>query len=170
LTAAVCRGSVSRYLGLLAGAMGRTAEARTYFRRARTANERAGARTWLARTLLDHGALVQRTASSPAEREEARELLERAQSLAAEIGMPRVQERAAALLVTGTAPSYPDGLSAREVEVLRLVAAGRSNGEIAAALTISPHTAVRHVSNILAKIRAENRAEAASYAARYGLL
>ena len=63
----------------------------------------------------------------------------------------------------------PAGLSEREVEVLRLVAAGRSNREIGEALTISLNTVDRHVSNILTKIGASNRAEAASFAVRNGL-
>jgi DNA-binding NarL/FixJ family response regulator len=60
----------------------------------------------------------------------------------------------------------PAGLSSREVEVLRLVAAGRSNRDIAEELTISLNTVDRHVSNILTKTGATNRAEAASFAVR----
>lgn len=60
-------------------------------------------------------------------------------------------------------------LTEREAQVLRLVAAGRSNREIAEALTISVNTADRHVSNILTKISASNRAVAASYAVRNGI-
>jgi DNA-binding CsgD family transcriptional regulator len=62
-----------------------------------------------------------------------------------------------------------DGLSAREAEVLRLLASGKSNAQIAEALVISPNTVNRHVSNIYAKTGAANRAEAASYATRNGL-
>lgn len=65
--------------------------------------------------------------------------------------------------------AYPDGLSAREAEVLGLIATGKSNREIADELAISVNTADRHVSNILTKIAASNRAEAASYAVRNGL-
>jgi DNA-binding CsgD family transcriptional regulator len=61
------------------------------------------------------------------------------------------------------------GLSARETEVLRLVAAGKSNAQIAGELVISQNTVIRHVSNIFAKIGAANRAEAASYATRHGI-
>ena len=52
------------------------------------------------------------------------------------------------------APSsvYPDGLSEREVEVLRLIAAGNSNQKIADELVLSRHTVVRHISNIFGKI------------------
>ncbi len=61
------------------------------------------------------------------------------------------------------------GLTSRERDVLRLIAAGRSNRQIAEELTISTNTADRHVSNILTKIGAANRAEAASFAVRNGL-
>jgi DNA-binding CsgD family transcriptional regulator/pimeloyl-ACP methyl ester carboxylesterase len=60
----------------------------------------------------------------------------------------------------------PEGMTSREVEVLRLVAAGRSNRQIAEELSISINTVDRHVSNILTKIGATNRAEAASFAVR----
>ncbi|WP_275413226.1 helix-turn-helix domain-containing protein [Rugosimonospora africana] len=56
------------------------------------------------------------------------------------------------------------------MEVLGLVAEGRSNGQIAAALYISPKTASVHVSNILAKLNAATRTEAAAQAHRLGLL
>ncbi len=56
------------------------------------------------------------------------------------------------------------GLTERELEVLRLVAAGRSNREIAAELFISPKTASVHVSNILGKLGVASRGEAAAKA------
>ena len=62
------------------------------------------------------------------------------------------------------------GLTSRELEVLRLVAAGQSNREIAAALVISPKTASVHVSNILAKLGAATRTEAAVKAHDLGVL
>ena len=61
------------------------------------------------------------------------------------------------------------GLTGREAEVLRLVAEGRTNREIADALIISPKTASVHVSNILRKVGAANRGEAAAVAHRHGL-
>jgi len=70
------------------------------------------------------------------------------------------------------APVVPDdglGLSAREREVLVLVAAGRTNREIAEELYISPRTAGVHVSNILAKLGVSGRVEAAGIAHRVGL-
>jgi DNA-binding NarL/FixJ family response regulator len=63
----------------------------------------------------------------------------------------------------------PFGLTAREQEVLRLVAAGRGNREIAAELFISPRTASVHVSNILAKLQVTTRGEAAATAHRLHL-
>jgi DNA-binding CsgD family transcriptional regulator/pimeloyl-ACP methyl ester carboxylesterase len=62
------------------------------------------------------------------------------------------------------------GLSEREVEVLRLVASGKSNPQIAEELVLSINTVQRHVSNILAKTGLANRTEAATYAARHGLV
>jgi len=60
-------------------------------------------------------------------------------------------------------------LTPREREVLRLVAAGRSNKEIAATLRVSERTAKFHVTAILSKLGAENRAQAVAIAARFGL-
>jgi DNA-binding CsgD family transcriptional regulator/pimeloyl-ACP methyl ester carboxylesterase len=67
------------------------------------------------------------------------------------------------------AVASPTGLSLREVEVLRLLAAGRSNQQIADDLVISPNTVRRHVSNIFDKTGVANRAQAAVYARDNGL-
>ena len=66
--------------------------------------------------------------------------------------------------------SKPSGLSRREAEVLRLVAQGMSNQDIADRLVLSTHTVHRHVSSILTKLDLPSRAAAAAYAARHGLL
>jgi DNA-binding CsgD family transcriptional regulator/pimeloyl-ACP methyl ester carboxylesterase len=63
----------------------------------------------------------------------------------------------------------PDGLTARELEILALLAAGHSNHEIAQQLTISARTAERHIGNIYHKIGAKNRADATAYAYRNGI-
>jgi predicted ATPase/DNA-binding CsgD family transcriptional regulator len=68
-----------------------------------------------------------------------------------------------------TVPSSTTGLSPREVEVLRLLAAGRSNQEIAADLSISVLTVKTHVANLLAKLGLPTRAAAAAYVHRQGL-
>jgi DNA-binding NarL/FixJ family response regulator len=62
------------------------------------------------------------------------------------------------------------GLTSRELEVLRLIARGRSNREIATALVISERTVARHVQNIFAKLRVSSRASASVFAAEHGLL
>jgi DNA-binding CsgD family transcriptional regulator len=66
-------------------------------------------------------------------------------------------------------PSLPAGLSPREAEVLALIAAGRSNREIAADLFISEKTVESHLASIYAKTGAENRAAAAAFAVRRNL-
>jgi len=70
---------------------------------------------------------------------------------------------------SGGAPGVLSGLTGREREVLRLLVAGRSNREIAAALFIAPKTASVHVSNILGKLGAASRTEAAAIALQAGL-
>ncbi|HVD52621.1 MAG TPA: LuxR C-terminal-related transcriptional regulator, partial [Propionibacteriaceae bacterium] len=58
----------------------------------------------------------------------------------------------------------------REIEVLRLVAAGRSNPDIAHALVLSPKTVERHLSNIFTKLDVPSRTAAAAYAHEHGLM
>ena len=66
-------------------------------------------------------------------------------------------------------PALPGGLSAREAEVLALVAAGRTNREIAELLVLSPKTVARHLSNIFVKLAVTSRTQAAAYAFEHGL-
>jgi DNA-binding CsgD family transcriptional regulator len=71
------------------------------------------------------------------------------------------------------ATSSPDdshGLTPRELEVLRLVASGKSNREIAAALVISEHTVTRHVQNIFAKLGLSSRSAATAFAFEHDLV
>ena len=69
----------------------------------------------------------------------------------------------------GQKPAYPDHLTAREVEVLRLIAAGRTNLEISRELVLSLRTVARHITNIYGKIGARGKADATAYAIRHGL-
>jgi len=69
-----------------------------------------------------------------------------------------------------TAPRAAGGLTAREVQVLRLVAAGKSNRAIAAELAISEHTVARHVQNIFAKLDVASRSAATAFAFEHGLV
>jgi len=73
-------------------------------------------------------------------------------------------------LTSRTSPGDAHGLTARELEVLRLVAAGKSNRDIAAELSISDHTARRHIQNIFAKLGVSSRAAATAFAYERGLL
>jgi DNA-binding NarL/FixJ family response regulator len=113
---------------------------------------RAAGRTDEAQPLLRHAQQV-------GERLAARPLLEEV----AAVGGRRAQPAA-------PAEAGPARLTARELDVLTLVAQGRSNGEIGRALYISTKTASVHVSNILAKLGARSRTEAATIALRDGLL
>jgi DNA-binding CsgD family transcriptional regulator/tetratricopeptide (TPR) repeat protein len=72
-------------------------------------------------------------------------------------------------LVSG-APRDSHGLSSRELEVLRLVASGKSNREIAESLVISEHTVARHVQNIFAKLGVASRTAAAAFAHEHDLV
>jgi ATP/maltotriose-dependent transcriptional regulator MalT len=69
-----------------------------------------------------------------------------------------------------TTPPAPSGLTERECDVLRLVAAGKTNREIGSALHISEHTVARHVQNIFAKIDVSSRAAATAHAYKHGLV
>jgi DNA-binding CsgD family transcriptional regulator len=95
--------------------------------------------------------------------------LEAARESFAALGATADLGRVQALLREGAAADS-HGLTPRELEVLRLVAAGRSNREIAAELVISEHTAARHVQNILAKLRLRSRTAAGAFAFEHDLV
>ena len=87
-------------------------------------------------------------------------------AISTELGMRPLMERATAAKEQAQAlpsqtPAYPDGLSQREVEVLRLIAAGKSNRAIAEELIISQRTVANHVTDILNKTNVANPAEKA---------
>jgi two-component system, NarL family, response regulator LiaR len=90
---------------------------------------------------------------------------------AAAAGQVQLSPRAAERLMREVrAPESPEVLTERETEVLRLLAQGQSNKEIARALNIGEKTVKTHVSNILAKLGVASRTQAALYAARMGLV
>ncbi len=159
-----CYGSADRYLGMLAATLGDHALAARHFEAALDSNRRMGARTWLAHSAYEYG----RTMLGGEEHARGEQLLAEAVQIASEVGMPALAARAHALVDTPSAPA-PDGLSQRELDVLRLVARGLSNREIGAELFISEHTAANHVRSILRKSGAANRTEATAYAYRRGL-
>ena len=79
--------------------------------------------------------------------------------------MAALQQRGAAARHTETG-----GLTSREVEVLRLIAHGKTNRAIGVALEISEKTVARHVSNIFTKLDLPSRAAATAYAFTHGLM
>jgi DNA-binding CsgD family transcriptional regulator len=171
--ATACYGAVSRYLGMLAATMERWEEAAQHFEDALAMNTRMGARPWLAHTQHEYAKMLL-ARNQPGDREEATALLNVALSTARELGMRALESR----LTVGerresapapTTPAALASLSQRELEVLRLVATGKSNQEIADALCISLNTVATHVRNILTKTDCINRTEAAAYALRHGL-
>ncbi len=159
-------GAGDRYLGMLAAVLGDWERAEAHFERAMELNRRMGAATWLAHTAYEYGrTLLERPERDP---ERATELLGEAAELAERIGMAALASRVEALGAARPA-ALPDELSAREAQILRLVARGLSNREIGERLVISEHTVANHVRSILRKSGCANRTEAASYAHRHGL-
>jgi DNA-binding CsgD family transcriptional regulator/tetratricopeptide (TPR) repeat protein len=171
--ATACYGAASRYLGMLGSTMERWEEAERHFQDGLAMNARMGTRPWLAHTQYQYARMLQARNQS-GDREKAVSLLDEALTTAHELGMRALEGR-----ITGqqehTTPAaplpreLPDALSPREVEVLRLIAAGKSNRDIADALCISLNTVATHVHNILAKTGCTNRTEAAAYALHHGL-
>ncbi len=154
-------GSADRYLARIAALGGDTGAAERYFGAALEMDRRMGSVVHVSETLARHA----RFAASYGRAEEARRLADEARGIAAPIGQARVRDLVDSLLTTG-----PDGLTDREVEVLRLLAAGLSNRAIGERLYISTNTAANHVRSILIKTGAANRTQAAMYAADHELL
>ncbi|HYB00422.1 MAG TPA: response regulator transcription factor [Ktedonobacteraceae bacterium] len=90
---------------------------------------------------------------------------------AAAAGQVQLTPQAAARLMQAvSAPESPEELTERETEVLRLMAQGQANKEIARSLNISEKTVKVHVSNILSKLGVQSRTQATLYAIRFGLV
>ena len=170
--------SVDRLLGLMSHTIGNLDQAAEHFDDALAFCRKAGYRPELAWSCCDYADLLMVGAGlkpAPTQWGIAMALLEESLSIATELGMRPLMERANERLERAhaqpnVAPAYPGGLTEREVEVLRLIASGKTNLEIAQELVIAEGTARRHVANIYEKIGAANRVEAASYAAQHGLL
>ena len=160
-------GAADRYLGMLASVLGDGARAETHFEQALELNRVMEADTWLAHTAYEYARMLLMHRRDRDGRAAA--LLAEAASLADRIGLLALRERIRSFESMTPASALPDGLSAREVQILRLVARGMSNREIGETLTISEHTAANHIRSILRKTGCSNRTEAASYAYRHGL-
>ena len=96
-------------------------------------------------------------------------MLDDSLQISTELGMVPLMERTIALTARlkpapRPASALPDGLTHREVEVLRLIAVGRSSRKVAEELVLSIRTVERHITNIYGKINARGRADATAYA------
>jgi ATP/maltotriose-dependent transcriptional regulator MalT len=172
-TEAGCLGATARILGLLATTMGEWDKAARHYADAIELNARIGAVPCVAHSQLGFATvLTRRDGCGDAER--AHDLAVAARATFVRLDMRYDLERADALLAQlASAPpaaGYPNGLTAREVEVLRLVAAGLSNREIAEELVLSVRTVERHITNLYGKIDARGKADATAYALEHGLV
>jgi DNA-binding CsgD family transcriptional regulator len=162
----ICFGPADRLRGGLAHLLGFHDLADEYFRAAMTLADNSSSPVWRARVQHDWALLAADNDDLP----NARLLAEQARSTATTLGMSTLASRATILLdrLSESSPSGPivtyDGMSERELDVLRLIAEGCSNREIGKRLFISQHTAANHVRSILQKTGCANRAEAAAYA------
>lgn len=165
-------GAAARLLGLLATTLQRWDVAQQQFEYALQFDQRSGARPWLAHSQHAYATMLLRRGGND-DQVRALPLLDAALAQARQLGMVRLEQD---VLVTQAevagAAARPSvaGLSPREVQVLRLVAAGKTNQEIASTLFRSQNTVANHVRNILAKTQAANRTEASAFAVRHGLL
>jgi ATP/maltotriose-dependent transcriptional regulator MalT len=155
-SAATAAGALALAEGDLTAALERLGQARDAWRTLKLPYETARARMLYARAMRaagdDEGAVAElRAAAAEFERLGAG-------PDAAEAGRLMEDPRA-----------MPAGLTAREVEVVRLVAAGMTNRDIAVELVISEHTVARHLQNIFAKLGVSSRSAATAYAFEHGL-
>ncbi len=169
---AICAGPAAYFLGLLDLTLSRPEQALRRLQQAAALAGRMQADPMVAMS-REGQALALLALDRPGDRQQAITLLDEVTFIAQALGIRGLGERAAtvrtAAMAAPRAPAWPAGLTGREVEVLRLIAAGRSNRAIAQALFISPNTVLHHVSSIFAKLGVTNRAEAAAYAIRRGL-
>jgi DNA-binding CsgD family transcriptional regulator len=164
---AICLGPAAYFLGLLDLTLGLPEQAVRRFEHAAALADRMQARPMVAMSRAGQAQALL-ALDRPGDRQQAAVLLDEVTATAEALGIRGLGEQVGALR-TAIAPARPAGLTGREVEVLRLIAAGHSNHAIAQALFISPNTVLHHVSSIFAKLGVANRAEAAAYAVRRGL-
>ncbi len=148
--------SVEHAAGRLAALLGRGTDAARHLDMARARAAAAGSRGVLALVELDLAVL----AGDPALVEACRHRFE-------QLGMTGWAARSTP--AAAPSPARPAGLTAREVEVLALLAGGATSQEIAGALVLSLATVNRHIANIYVKIGARNRAEATGFAISHGI-
>ncbi|HLW02770.1 MAG TPA: LuxR C-terminal-related transcriptional regulator [Ktedonobacterales bacterium] len=166
---------VDRVLGLLATNAGNWDAAAAHLASAEATARRERLLPELARTLIARADLEEARGNQDSLLQ-ASTFLGEALDLAEKLAMPKAARELRSRL--GLRPCQPEkrrgvplpaGLTAREVDVLRLVAAGKSNGQIAKALSLSEKTVGNHLTTIFHKTISENRAAAAAFAIRHGL-
>ena len=166
--------SVDRILGLLAKTLGDIDQAISHFEDASEFLRPGDIRPEIAWNCYDlAGTLLLRNTSG--DRQHASELLDETVKLADEMEIGILKQKAVSLqdrLGTRQTRSLdnPGGLTQREIEVLQLISGGRTDREIGEELFISVKTVGNHVSNILNKTDSTNRTEAATFAARNGIV
>ena len=154
--AAECSGAVELAADDPAGAL-------PFLRKAGQLWTRATAPYDAARVGVLRGRALARLGDADASRRE----LEAARDCFRRLGARPAADEVSTLLAPSSSPA---GLTPREVEVLRLVATGRTNPQIAAALVLSEKTVARHLSNIFTKLDVGSRTAAAAYAYEHGLM
>jgi DNA-binding CsgD family transcriptional regulator len=154
--AAEASGAVELSGGDAGGALPYLRKAQQMWARAEAPYERARARVLIGRALAAVG-----------DHETSRRELEAARTTLRQLGARPAADQVDHLLAPEKLPS---GLTAREAEVLRLVASGRSNAQIAAELVLSEKTVARHLSNIFTKLEVGSRTAATAYAFEHGLV
>ncbi len=156
--------------GIVEAARGDHREASRRFEEAADLYQRSGAPFEVARTRLELAAELVHLG----QRERARQEATEAARALHELGAARAAEQGETLLRELEEPrgarETKEGLTGRQLEILRLVAQGSSNAEIARRLVLSEHTVKRHVANILTRLGLKTRAAAAAHAAKLGLL
>jgi len=159
-----------RLLGLLALTMGDLDRALRHFEKAVRILRAAEVPVELAWACYENAAGLLR--KGPAHAGEARRLLDEAAQIASSFGLKQLSRRVSDKLaeLPSTQPAgYPDELTEREVEVLRMLGRGLTNKEIGEKLFISIKTVATHLRHIYEKANVANRAEATAYAIRAGL-
>jgi DNA-binding CsgD family transcriptional regulator len=165
--------SADRLLGLLATTAGHFDEAAAHFEEAQEFCQKAGYIPELGWVHYEYAVcLLER--NHPGDRDKALSLADESQEICDQYGLSPLARKVDALRAKAGLSEerrvvYPDGLTEREIDVLKLLAKGRRNRDIASELFISEHTVVRHVSNILAKTDSTNRSEAGLYARTHNL-
>jgi DNA-binding CsgD family transcriptional regulator len=154
--AAHASGAVELAAGDAAGALPYLRKARQLWIRAESPYECARVQVLMGRALAAVGDMGS-----------ARRELEAGRSTFRRLGARPAADEVTILLAP---PRLPAGLTAREVEVLRLVATGQSNAQIAAALVLSEKTVARHLSNIFSKLDVGSRTAATAYAFEHALI